>query len=841
MPDAHKRLIAAVGQAPFSLENGQFCKLVPLMYEDGEEVREADFCNDGEIWWMLTNLTAPLAIPGKLLRIEVEEAPNFRKDERDNSMYQACRDSPHNLTLECPVEILEAPAQLLASITDLVDREVSIPVTHEPTSVVLFRWQDSYYGPFGTHSYDPSRKSVMLQPCGTDRTVTCLPRGEFDSQCAQFIQVVEVKVSLSTQPRCKSSAIKEFRYSLLLPDGVERFLSAKGQIINLEAFSESLMRMAKGCLTRRERKQLRPLLSVLRENVSKADDQQALIRRLEQVEELAQEQDEAFDHFVDTLLEGGGLGEKRLRRAEERYAKQYIHDHSAELQAEIEERIEELRMERDQLEVVFASEKQKQDAELNRKRLEQGASLKREREETETFCRNAKTEIEGARAKLVEEREKVQSGLEEAAELLSLSGDEVTSRFLATLPLLQKFDILRHGNNGGETSQPHQPVEARSVPAFKIPEVLLRSSPAAGPIDEHEFFERFRNYVRAAAFVYRDLDLKRFHASMKCGGLTIVGGPSGIGKSSLAQLYARALAGEDGDSRRPDFLMVNVRPSWMETADLVGHVNSLEQRFFPSETGLFQHLVYAAAEADAVGDQTALYPVCLDEMNLAQVEHYFSDFLQIMERQLEDRVLPCFTEQTVGEKCPFREWSRVPVSSALRFVGTVNVDETTRRLSDRLLDRANLVSLRCDSLPSIIAGGVSKSWPEATGPRVKLADFNSWTHRTPLPPKLAVLVDQLRPSLHSLGAPMTARSYQGICRFVASAEPLMTPAQALDVQIAQRLLSKVRDIVTDSQREAFEDLETVIRESEIGPFEESHFLLRQIRMSEILQELDLGN
>jgi hypothetical protein len=104
-----------------------------------------------------------------------------------------------------------------------------------------------------------------------------------------------------------------------------------------------------------------------------------------------------------------------------------------------------------------------------------------------------------------------------------------------------------------------------------------------------------------------------------------------------------------------------------------------------------------------------------------------------------------------------------------------------------------------------------------------------------------MLVDQIRPHLSSLGAPITARSYRAICRFVASAEPLMSHVQALDVQIAQRLLSKVRDLITDAQHEAFGALEAVLRESDAGAFEESRFMLGHIRTREVVREFELGN
>src|SRR6266566_823918 len=62
--------------------------------------------------------------------------------------------------------------------------------------------------------------------------------------------------------------------------------------------------------------------------------------------------------------------------------------------------------------------------------------------------------------------------------------------------------------------------------------------------------------------------------------------------------------------------------------------------------------------------------VCLDEMNLAKVEHYFSDFLSIVESRSRDK-------------------ERIGLPENLFIVGTVNMDETTQPFSRKVLDRAH--------------------------------------------------------------------------------------------------------------------------------------------------------
>ena len=67
--------------------------------------------------------------------------------------------------------------------------------------------------------------------------------------------------------------------------------------------------------------------------------------------------------------------------------------------------------------------------------------------------------------------------------------------------------------------------------------------------------------------------------------------------------------------------------------------------------------------------------------------------MTVLERDSTQRFVRVFAENAAGLSCPFREHGAVRLAPSLRFIGTVNFDETTRLLSDRVLDRANLIEL----------------------------------------------------------------------------------------------------------------------------------------------------
>jgi energy-coupling factor transporter ATP-binding protein EcfA2 len=86
--------------------------------------------------------------------------------------------------------------------------------------------------------------------------------------------------------------------------------------------------------------------------------------------------------------------------------------------------------------------------------------------------------------------------------------------------------------------------------------------------------------------------------------------------------------------------------------------------------------------------------VILDEMNLARVEHYFSDFLSALESGRRD---DGWTQQAIvlhHQQTAVPDRSGAPIPSTLRLppnlyiTGTVNVDETTYPFSPKVLDRA---------------------------------------------------------------------------------------------------------------------------------------------------------
>lgn len=190
---------------------------------------------------------------------------------------------------------------------------------------------------------------------------------------------------------------------------------------------------------------------------------------------------------------------------------------------------------------------------------------------------------------------------------------------------------------------------------------------------------------------YNKKDFVNIHTALKCNSLVILSGLSGTGKSAIVDIYARALGINNTTS--PDesrMLFIPVRPSWNDDSDLLGYVDLVHMVYRASDSGFVVFLVRAQKEEN----KDKLFIVCFDEMNLARVEHYFSQFLSLLERPTNQRQLQLYDKQYSGRLYNSAEYPyQIKIGDNVKFVGTVNIDESTYHFSDKVLDRANVIQL----------------------------------------------------------------------------------------------------------------------------------------------------
>lgn len=205
------------------------------------------------------------------------------------------------------------------------------------------------------------------------------------------------------------------------------------------------------------------------------------------------------------------------------------------------------------------------------------------------------------------------------------------------------------------------------------------------------------NFAASRGYTFADQIFARFYASIRSKPFAILAGNSGTGKSRLVRLFAEASGATVTNGR---FTMIPVRPDWNDSSELLGFFD-LSGNYVPGQ--LTSPLLLAHQNPDKP------FFVCLDEMNLARVEHYFSDFLSIIESRHKegDRVVTDPVMHTAQldklklESLPAaaaeaarnlqRSGAALGFPENLYIAGTVNMDETTQPFSRKVLDRANTI------------------------------------------------------------------------------------------------------------------------------------------------------
>ena len=195
---------------------------------------------------------------------------------------------------------------------------------------------------------------------------------------------------------------------------------------------------------------------------------------------------------------------------------------------------------------------------------------------------------------------------------------------------------------------------------------------------------RIKSYIEAKGFTYEDGLIENFYLSLKSKPFVILAGTSGTGKTRLVKLFAEAVGANASNGR---YKMVSVRPDWSDSSDLFGHVD-LNGQFIPGA------IIDFVKRAEL--DSTHPYFLCLDEMNLARVEYYLSDFLSVIEtRDFQTGHIvsdPLVSSTYYGsDAAAAGKYGTVPFPENLYVIGTVNMDETTFPFSRKVLDRANTI------------------------------------------------------------------------------------------------------------------------------------------------------
>lgn len=490
----------------------------------------------------------------------------------------------------------------------------------------------------------------------------------------------------------------------------------------------------------------------------------------------------------------------RLQATKENLEKE-IEALEAKHEAEVQRREQEL----EKLQQAHEAEVQRRVQELEKLQEAREAEIQRQQDE----LKQHKQDVEDLETKKDELRQQIEDKQDELRQLIEDKKDELRQLIedkqreldsLEARAAAAKATVAANGGGVGAVDDPLDEVKVAAVEAATFS--------GAADADEDDLLASFKQELSEEGLVFHPRVIDAFHTALKVQNespLLVLAGISGTGKSLLPQRYADAFGMHS--------LMVPVQPRWDSPQDLLGFFNYLEGRYKPTELtrALVQFDDYGEIplpEESELPDRMLL--VLLDEMNLARVEYYFSEFLSRLEkrRNLSDMDeagrLEASLAIEVGSAGGDMTQHHVFTGRNVLFVGTINEDESTQTLSDKVVDRANVMRFgrpgRLDRAASDAQEQRRKEHQRAEN-YLESETWTSWIDdAAPLHSehhKLAIKqIAALNEALKEVGRPFAYRTRDAILAY-ARQYPGRSDARiklALADQVEQRVLPKLRGI-----------------------------------------------
>ena len=346
-------------------------------------------------------------------------------------------------------------------------------------------------------------------------------------------------------------------------------------------------------------------------------------------------------------------------------------------------------------------------------------------------------------------------------------------------------------------------------------------------LDELEWLDNIERRCRQYGISFPKRILYAFHTSLKIADfstLTILAGVSGTGKSELPKLYA-AFGGLN-------FINVPVQPNWDSQESMLGFFNSIDNRF---DAQPLLRFLAECTEKEPYKNYMSI--VLLDEMNLAHVEHYFADFLSKLEERRGSVTTPCIEVKLGAGVEPYR----LDLRRTILWTGTMNQDETTKSLSDKVLDRGVVINF---PRPRKLVGrsikkGLQSYVSENPGTMLHGKTWTAWLrwddkNLSPVQMdeinRIKGIVEEINNALEVFGRALGHRVWQSIQFYILNYPTVIAAVKhangelttelreaintAFEDQIVQKIMPKLRGIETRGRaRDKLRKIESILEDN----------------------------
>lgn len=336
-------------------------------------------------------------------------------------------------------------------------------------------------------------------------------------------------------------------------------------------------------------------------------------------------------------------------------------------------------------------------------------------------------------------------------------------------------------------------------------EMISKVTPSS--LSDTALIDYIVNYVKARREYSRN-DIINIYISIAQNFITIFSGEPGTGKTSMCNIVAETLGLLQYGEELNRFVSVSVERGWSSKRDLIGYYNPLTRKYDKSNGKIYDALRVLDVERDE-----SKYPfiIMLDEANLSPIEYYWADFMRLTDRSsLNDMYINIGADRELY------------VPKTLKFVATINTDQTTETLSPRLIDRACIIKLpKVEPKYNDDASSASSeiiTWDNFVKAFSKIAELNPITQKG---------MKELYKLFNDYGMSVSPRTQLGIKRYVMAAQEIMEDEpntlareKALDFAVVQKLLPKINGYYSVYER-FFDSLKQLCKEYNLNMTEEA--------------------
>ncbi|WP_318408746.1 chromosome partitioning protein ParA [Photobacterium leiognathi] len=460
------------------------------------------------------------------------------------------------------------------------------------------------------------------------------------------------------------------------------------------------------------------------------------------------------------------------------------------------------RLKSEQSELLLACERLSEENEVLRSSARAQSDLEMRVEELTDKNKSLQRRFESVDAdnnRLMEELKRLQSSYEREqdreARIRDIEVPYVQKSLPRSLKLIREVEQYRPLSAAKENGKKLTPEQSGLL-------VKLEQELSAGELD---WLDNIRKSCIDYGLRFPRRILHAFHTALKTSEwspVTVLAGVSGTGKSELPRLYSH-FGGVN-------FLSLSVQPNWDSQESMLGFFNSIDNKFDAQPVlKLLTQSQKKKSEDYPLGLEDAMNLVLMDEMNLAYVELYFAEFLSKLElrRGCKGSDVPSL-EVKLGAGIQHYD---LPLGRNVLWAGTMNQDETTKSLSDKVLDRGTVINF---PRPTTLERRRKLKSLGEQAPLLSRKVWESWwcreskfTDEQILPFK--DFIEEMNTSLSKVGRALGHRVWQSIEYYMANYPDVLEAQRsnddsrlaqvmktAFEDQLVQKVMPKLRGIET---------------------------------------------